>query len=291
MRVATAVGCPTCGKESGVSMPGSVLQPLLDELGYQNPRTLTQALRPGETVLVLCRASVGGLAATDQRVLLVKNGQAHEYGYTDIQDIHVEKVGWFLSAIFELVTNRTGRRQLKKSKEADQADYALSYIRPFLPLYQAAKRRVLEIRDARRCRSCGAFVAITPEEWSYVGRPEIVEPIPAGGANVLATRLEPDERISAQTHAAGYYKSIIVTDRRVMFALGRDEKQFHTHELAAVEGAEADANGLYVWLKGKPRHKAGRPQIVASDHAIPANESDLPKLQKVVAVIEGLIGH
>ena len=47
MPVEMATGCPSCGRESGVSMPGSVSQPLLDAFGYQNPVTLAAALRIG----------------------------------------------------------------------------------------------------------------------------------------------------------------------------------------------------------------------------------------------------
>jgi len=70
--------CGSCGKMSGTSLPNAAIQPLLDELAYQNPETLALALRGGEVVLVQCRANLGGLAATDRRILVVKNGEAHE---------------------------------------------------------------------------------------------------------------------------------------------------------------------------------------------------------------------
>ena len=284
------VTCTRCGHESGVTMPGVALQPLLDQLAYENPQTLAASLRPGETLLVLCRANVGGLAATDQRLLIVKDGQAHEFAYTDIESITIEKIGWFLDAYFELVTVGNRRREIKKAKEADAMANALSFIRPSLPMYEAAKARLLGIRDARKCSSCGAFVPLTEPEWQEAGRPELMQPIPNGGAGVLVTNLLPSERITFQAHGARYHKSMVVTDRRVLIVQGTREKSFHALEASAIDGVEADSAGIYLWIRGRPHRKPEGLARVTADNAIPADESDLPVMQRMAGVIAGLLG-
>ena len=275
--------CVRCGEDSGVTVPSVALQPMLDELAYSNPETMHKALRWGEKVLVLCRANVGGLAGTDQRLILVKNGEAHQYEYTDVTDITIEKVGWFLDAVLQLVTAQTPH-QAMKSKAADAAPNALSLIRSYLPVFEAAKSRITQIRDARTCKHCGAFVPITADEWPD-SAPELLEDIPQGGAGVLAANLLPSERILAQGHGARYYKTAIVTDQRVMFVLGRGEKRFSSFPLPALDGVEVDDRGLYLRVKGKRFEKREGMALVASDSGMPANAEDLPKLQILASVI------
>jgi hypothetical protein len=281
--------CPRCGRESGTALPDAALQPLLDGLAYSNPETLNSALHLGETVLVLCRANVGGLAGTEQRVLVVKNGQAHEYSYTDIEDIVIEKVGWFLDAVFELVTQQTPHRPMK-SKAADASPNALSLIRPYLPVFESAKVRLVEIRDQRKCRSCGAFVPITDADWEGVQRPKLIEPIPNGGAIALAPNLLPGERILCQAHGSRYHKSMIVTDQRVMIVQGRGQKFFHVFPLSALDGVDVDAQGLYLRVKGRRFQKLQGMALVSADSAIPADGGDLAKLRVLAASIEERIG-
>jgi hypothetical protein len=276
--------CSRCGEESGVTMPSVALQPMLDELAYQNPQTLLEALRPGETVLVLCRANVGGLAGTDQRLILVKKGEVHEHEYTDVTDITIEKVGWFLDAVFQLVTPKTPHVAMK-SKAADVAPNALSLIRSYLPVFESAKNRIFQIRDSRRCRHCDAFVPITRVDWAGDPRPELLEPIPQGGAGVLAANLLPSERILAQGHGARFYKTAVVTDQRVIFVLGRSEKRFSAFPFGALEGVELDDQGLYLRVKGKRFEKREGMALVMSDSGLPANEGDRPQLEILAGAI------
>jgi hypothetical protein len=279
--------CARCGEESDVTMPGAALQPMLDELAYSNPETMQEALRPGEKELVLCRANVGGLAGTDQRLILVKKGQVQEYEYTDVTDITIEKVGWFLDAVFQLVTPRTPHATMK-SKAADAAPNAFSLIRSYLPVFESAKSRIMQIRDARKCKHCGAFVPIASFEWTDP-RPMLLEPIPQGGAGVLATNLLPNERILAQGHGARYYKTAIVTDQRVIFVLGRSDKRFSAFPFAALDGVEVDDRGLYLRVKGKRFEKREGVALVTSDSGMPANAEDLPKLQIIAGAIDQML--
>jgi len=283
----TATECPSCGQESGVTIPTSAYQRLLDQLAYTNPETLARSLRTNELVLVQCRANVGGLAATDERLLLVKNGQAHEFAYTDILDITIEKVGWFIDAVCQLITAKTPH-QVMKTKAADASTTAVSLIRPWTPLYEMAKTRILEIRDTRKCRRCGAFVPISTGEWEAVGR-TYLDPIPSGGAGILGAHLQPGERILSQVHGARFYKTIVVTDRRVMFVLGRSDQQFHAHSLDQIEGAHVTDSGIQLRFKGRPfRPRAG---LVTADDGMPANDIDVPRLNQVRELIESLVAR
>jgi len=276
--------CGICGKMSGASLPNAAIQPLLDELAYQNPETLALALRGGEVVLVQCRANLGGLAATDRRILVVKNGEANTLSYEDIVDIKMEKVGWFLNATFQLVT-KTSPYQKMTSKAADASPTALSLIRTYMPTFALAQARILDIRDSRKCRNCGAFVPLGPSDWVGVDRGQLMDPIPNGGAEVLGANLEPGERILCQAHGARFHKSVIVTDRRVMFVQGRAPNRFYAFALASIEGVEVDSEGLQLRLKNKPFHKLAGPALVTADSGMPANEGDLKTLRQVAELV------
>jgi hypothetical protein len=279
--------CGACGKLSGTTLPNAAIQPLLDELAYQNPETLALAVRSGETVLVQCRANVGGLVGTDRRILVVKNGQAHELSYMDVDDIVIEKVGWFLDAVCQLVTKRTPYVRMK-SKAADAAPTAVSLIRLYMPTFELAKVRILDIRESRRCRNCGAFVPMAPGDWAGAEHSQLLEPIPNGGAEVLGANLEPGERILCQAHGARFHKSVIVSDRRVMFVQGRAPNRFHAFALAAIDGVEVDGAGLQLRFTGKPFAKQEGPALVGAESGMPANDGDVAKLRQVASVIDRL---
>jgi Bacterial PH domain len=283
-----SVNCPKCGHDSQTALPSSAWQPLLDQLAYTNPETLESGLHHGETVLVCCRANVGGLVGTDQRVLVIKKGQVHEYSYTDIEDVAIQKVGWFLDAVCQLVTKQTPFQPMK-SKAADASLNALSLLRGYLPVFESAKVRLLEIRDQRRCRSCGTFVPITAADWGDTQPPKLIEPIPNSGACVLATNLLPGERIICQAHGARYYKTMIVTNQRVMIVLGRGQKHFHAFPLTQLEGADVDTDGLRLRVKGRAFVKLQGMALVTADSAIPANEGDADKLRTLADSIDELV--
>ena len=276
--------CGTCGKMSGTTLPNAATQPLLDELAYQNPETLASALRSGEIVLVQCRASVGGLVGTDQRILIIKNGEAHELSYADVEDIVIEKVGWFLNAVCQLVTKQTPYLRMK-SKAADAAPTAVSLIRLYMPTFELAKVRILDIRDSRRCRNCGAFVAVAGGDWAGFEYPQLMDPIPNGGAEVLGTNLERGERILCQAHGARFHKSVIVSDRRVMFVQGRAPNRFHAFALATIDGVEVDGGGLHLRFKGRPFQKLEGPALVGAESGMPSDEGDMPTLRQVADVV------
>lgn len=95
-------------------------QPLLDKLRFANPETVASTLVPGESVLVQCPALVGALVGTNRRVLIVKDGKGCGYAYSDVQDTKVDKAGWFMTAICQLVTTDFAYRPMK-TKDADAA--------------------------------------------------------------------------------------------------------------------------------------------------------------------------
>ena len=280
--------CNSCAHASGAAVPTTVGQPFLDALAFSNPETLRQALGPEEVVLVQCRASVGGLVGTNRRVLAIKDGQAHELRYTDVQDITVEKAGWWLSAVCQLVTAAAPHQALKV-KAADKSTTAFSLVRAWMPIFELAKSRILDIRDARRCRHCGAFTPLEGEELRVAGRTDLMEPIPSGGSEVLAPRLLPGERILLQAHGVRYYKSIIVTEQRVLFVLGRAESQFHAHALSTIQGVEVEDYGLKLRITGRPFEMLNAGSLVQSDTGLPANDVDLDDLKKAADLIDGLI--
>jgi len=277
--------CGSCGKISGTKLPNAAIQPLLDELAYQNPETLARALRGGEVVLVQCRANVGGLVGTDRRILIVKNGEAHELSYEDVEDIKIEKVGWFLDATCQLVTKKSPYQKIK-SKAADASPTAVSLIRLYMPTFALARVRILDIRDSRRCRNCGAFVRLGASDWVGIERGQLMEPIPNGGAEVLGANLEPGERILCQAHGARFHKSVIVSDRRVMFVQGRAPNRFRAFALASIDGVEVDGEGLQLRLKDKPFQKLGSAALVGADTGMPSNEGDVTTLRQVAEVVE-----
>ena len=279
--------CGSCGKMSGTTLPVAVIQPLLDELAYQNPETVARALRGGETVLVQCRANVGGLVATDRRILVVKNGEAHALAYEDIVDIKMEKVGWFLDATFQLVTKKAPYQKMK-SKAADASPTALSLIRIYMPTFALAQVRILDIRDSRKCRNCGAFVPLGASDWAGAERGQLMDSIPNGGAEVLGANLEPGERILCQAHGARFHKSVIVTDRRVMFVQGRAPNRFYGFPLAAIEDVDVDGEGLQLRLRGKPFRKLAGPALVTAESGLPANAGDIDTLRQVAGLIRKL---
>jgi hypothetical protein len=277
--------CGSCGKISGTKLPNAAIQPLLDELAYQNPETLARALRGGEIVLVQCRANVGGLVGTDLRILIVKNGEAHELSYEDVEDIKIEKVGWFLDATCQLVTKKSPYQKIK-SKAADASPTAVSLIRLYMPTFVLARVRIFDIRDSRRCRNCGAFVRLGASDWVGIERGQLMEPIPNGGAEVLGANLEPGERILCQAHGARFHKSVIVSDRRVMFVQGRAPNRFRAFALASIDRVEVDGEGLQLRLKDKPFQKLGSAALVGADTGMPSNEGDVTTLRQVAEVVE-----
>ena len=281
------VPCPACGQASGVALPVAASQPLLDALAFANPETLESSLRPSEVVLIMCRANVGGLVGTDRRLLVIKNGEAHEHSYQEVQDIVIENVGWLLDAVWQLVTPSTPYQSMK-SKAADASPRALSLIRDYVPVFEAAKARILDLRDRRRCRSCGAFVPITPEELRHLNRSPLMEPIPNGGAQVLVHNLLPGERILCQAHGARFHKSIVVTDQRVLIVQGRGEKYAHIVQLAEIDGVDVHEGGLQLRLQGRPFERQQGMALVTSGTGVPGNEPDVPNFRVVAGVIAGL---
>jgi hypothetical protein len=280
--------CATCGKMSGTTLPNAAIQPLLDELAYQNPETLASALRTGEIVLVQCRANVGGLVGTDRRIIVVKKGEAHELSYADVEEIKIEKVGWFLDAVCQLVTKQSPYQRMK-SKVADASPTAVSLIRLYMPTFELAKVRILDIRDSRTCRNCGAFVPMAAGDWVGVERPQLMESIPNGGAEVLGANLQPGERILCQAHGARYHKAVIVSDRRVMFVQGRATNRFHAFALTSIDGVEVDSDGIQLRLKGKPFHRLGGAALVGADSGMPSNEDDVATMRQVADLVRTLI--
>ena len=283
----TAVRCQKCGQESGVRIPRSAYQPLLDQLAYSNPATLSEALHAGETVMVQCRANVGALVGTDERVLIIKRGVTHEFAYPDITDIRTEKVGWLMNAVCQLVTPQFPYHAMKH-KAADESPHAVSLVRPWMQLFEIARQRIFDIRDVRRCGSCGAFLPIASAEWAAVGRRQL-EAIPNGGAEVLAANMEPDEHILAQVHGERYHKTLVVTDRRVMFVIGRSANGFHPFPLTAVEGVEVTDSGLQLRLEARPFKPRNTMELVTADDGMPASESDRPRLVNVQELIASLL--
>jgi hypothetical protein len=276
--------CGSCGNMSDTKVPNAAIQPLLDELAYQNPETLARTLCSGEVVLVQCRANVGGLVGTDRRILIVKKGEAHELSYEDIEDIKIEKVGWFLDATCQLVTKKSPYQKMK-SKAADASPTAVSLIRVYMPTFALARVRILDIRDSRKCQNCGAFVPLGASDWVGIERGQLMEPIPSGGAEVLSANLEPGERILCQAHGVRFYKSVIVSDRRVMFVQGRAPNRFHAFALASIDGVEVDGEGLQLRLKDRPFHKLGGAALVGADTGMPSNEGDVTTLRQVAELV------
>src|SRR5260370_32179217 len=111
------VTCPVCGF---AIPPPTAVQPVIDELQFDNPQTLATALRNGETVLAQAHAYVGGLIATDQRVMILKPGLVSSFSYPDIVEVKVEKLNW-INAACQLVTRSIPEREMKAKEAQEQA--------------------------------------------------------------------------------------------------------------------------------------------------------------------------
>ena len=276
--------CPSCGASTELAVPSAVFQPLLDELGYENPATLTAALGPDESVLVQCRAFVGGLVGTTQRVLVVKSGEAHAIDYGDIEEIRLEEVGRFLkSPVCQLVTASSPYRPMK-AKEADSASNAVQVRAGSVPLYEQARARLLEIRDSRTCQACGAFVPISRLDELVSSRvDELMEPLGFGEADTVAGALQQGEFVLCQIHGKRYAKSLVVTDRHVFVVIGSD---VHRFEFAQLEAAEVQSDRIRLVVRDRTEPEEHGPMApVKADNMIPLNEPDIPKFDAVAAVI------
>lgn len=288
-RFAVEVACPKCGTKSDLALPSAVSQPILDQLRFANPETLTASLRPNEVVLVQCHANVGGLVGTTQRVLVIKDGQAYEYAYTDIRDIIIEKVGWWLNAVCQITTSKLEHQPLK-AKVADHAANSLSLLRSNIGMFESAKAHLLSIRKARSCPHCASFVPIALEELAAISaHRHLLDPIPAGGAGVISANLHPDERILCQVHGERYYKTMVITDQRVMIVQGNSQKRFHAFSLGEIEGVDLKPDLMQVCVRGRPRIALKGVARVAADDSILCDEGDLPKIKAAASLIEDLI--
>jgi hypothetical protein len=282
------VACPKCGTDADLEVPSAVLQPLLDELGYDNPATLASALDPDESVLVQCRAFVGGLAGTTHRVLIVKSGSAHTFDYEEIRDINLETVGRFVkSDVCQLVTESSPYRSMKV-KEARGASDALELRNHSLPLYERARSRLLEVRDRRKCQTCGAFVPISRLQQLVPLRvDELMEPLSFGEAETVASALEEGEYVCCQIHGERYAKCLVVTDRRALVVIGSD---LHSFEFGQLDGVEVQADRIRLIVRGRTEAESHGPlAAVRADNMVPLNEPDLPKFQVLASVIRSAL--
>lgn len=279
--------CPNCGTSVDLKLPAVVYQPLLEELGYENPATLASALEPDESVLVVCRAFVGGLAGTNKRLLIIKRGNAYAYDYEEIKEIRLEKVGRFMkSLVCQLVTDSIPYKPMKK-KEAKEAPYALEILTDDSEaLYERARARLLEVRDARRCQTCGSFVPIARIHELVPGRvDELMRPLGWGEAETAAGALQQGEFICCQLHGKRYAKGLVVTDRRVLVVMGAE---VHAFDFAQLQGVEVEPDRLRLLTSnGGETESHGPLAAVRAGNMVPLSEPDRPDFEAVANVIRG----
>jgi hypothetical protein len=276
--------CPKCGASTELEVPSAVFQPVLDELGYENPATLATALGPDESVLVQCRAFVGGLAGTTRRILVIKSGEAHAIDYGEIEEIRLEMVGRFLkSPVCQLVTASSPYRPMK-AKEADAAINAVQPRPNSMPLYEHARLRLLEIRDSRKCHACGAFVPISRLHELVPGRVDaLMEPLGFGEADTVAAGIQQGEFVLCQVHGKRYAKGLVVTSRHVLVVVGSD---LHSFEFAQLEGVEVQPDRIRLIMREQTELEQHGPLAAVKAHnMVPLNEPDVPKFEAVAAVI------
>jgi WD40 repeat protein len=279
--------CPGCGAVSELPMPSAAAQPFLDQLRFANPQTLAATLAPGESVLVQCHAALGALVGTNRRLLVIKNGKAYGFTYSDLREIKIEKVGWWLSAVCQLVTATVPYRPMK-SKEADAARNAVSLVRNAIPLYEKASALLLEIRDTRRCPQCGAFVPLPEAAPLASQNGHLLEPLGFGEAETLQTALQPGEHVACQIHGARYAKALVVTDARAIVVIGGTLNAF---DFGQLEDVDVTPRRVSLVVKGQPRSSAsvGTIEAVRSDHIIPCDPPDMPKFQAAADLIRTAI--
>jgi hypothetical protein len=279
--------CPGCGAVSELPLPSAAAQPFLDQLRFANPQTLAATLAPGESVLVQCHAALGALVGTNRRLLVIKNGKAYGFAYSELREIKIEKVGWWLSAVCQLVTATVPYRSMK-SKEADAARNAVSLVRNAIPMYEKASALLLEIRDTRRCPQCGAFVPLPESAPLASQNGHLLEPLGFGEAETLQTALRPGEHVVCQTHGARYAKALVVTDARAIVVIGGT---LHAFDFGQLEDVDVTPRRVSLVVKGQPRSSAsvGTIEAVRSDHIIPCDPPDMPKFQAAADLIRTAI--
>jgi hypothetical protein len=276
--------CPACSREAGVQVPTAVYQPLLDQLRFANPATLAETLTTGESVLVQCHAFVGALAGTTRRILVIKSGHAYELTYSALEDVKLERVGrFFKSWVCQLVTANTPYRVMK-AKEAKEATSAFEIGPQALPVFERAAPMLLEIRDTRRCRSCGAFVPIDDDLRELVpGRVSTMMESLHGEAASLAAVLEPGERLLCQIRGERFYKALVVTDRRALTAIGKD---VHSFAFSQLEDVDVHPHYIELVVRGRPRTDTSGPfKPVNADNLVPLLETDMLKFEMAADLI------